>query len=357
MEPSSPFRDAVFERSLFSVLVAVLALSSIASAQEPVEWGPDLYFSTFSIAAIDPETGESGVAVTTRVPCVGNGVPWVRAGVGAVATQASTRVAYGNELLDLIAGGMSADAALTQAVAADTGSARRQVGVISLDGSRAQHTGTGPSYWAGHRDGPNYVTQGNILVGPEVVEAVALSFESTEGSGRHLSDRLIEALAAGQALGGDSRSGRLQSAAVVVADPRPGNSRRPDQVTTDINVCEHPTPVAELRRVWNSISQTLGYRELRRFAGNDIWQLRVMLHAVGYYRSEATEIPRDGASQGYTADLIEAVDAFREAEGLSTRTAGLVDEALVERLWQAIDGAGATARVRELIRDATLVRR
>ena len=192
----------MLQRSSFSALITVLAFASAASAQEPVEWGPDLYFSTFSIAAIDPETGESGVAVTTRVPCVGNGVPWVRAGVGAVATQASTRVAYGNELLDLIADGMSAEAALAQAVAADTGSARRQVGVISLDGSRAQHTGTGPSYWAGHRDGPNYVTQGNILVGPEVVEAVAASFEATEGTGRHLSDRLIAALAAGQGSGG-----------------------------------------------------------------------------------------------------------------------------------------------------------
>ena len=345
------------QRSFFSALITVLAFASATSAQEPVEWGPDLYFSTFSIAAIDPETGESGVAVTTRVPCVGNGVPWVRAGVGAVATQASTRVAYGNELLDLIADGMSADAALTQAVAADTGSARRQVGVISLDGSRAQHTGTGPSYWAGHREGPNYVTQGNILVGPEEVEAVAESFEATEGSGRHLSDRLIEALAAGQALGGDSRAGRLQSAAVVVADPRPGNSRRPDQVSTDINVCEHPTPVAELRRIWNSISQTLGYRELRRFAGNDVWQLRVMLHAAGYYRPEAAEIPRDGPSQSYTADLVEAVDAFREAEGLATRTAGLVDGQMVEHLWQAIETAGETSRVRELIRSVTLVRR
>ena len=300
----------MFRSSPCPILLFGLLAAGSAAAQEPVEWGPDLYFATFSIAAIDPETGESGVAVTTRVPCVGNGVPWVRAGVGAVATQASTRVAYGNELLDMIEDGMSADAALARAVAADTGSARRQVGVISLDGSRAQHTGTGPSYWAGHRDGPNYVTQGNILVGPEVVEVVARSFEATEGSGRHLSDRLIEALAAGQALGGDSRSGRLQSAAVVVADPRPGNSRRPDQVTTDINVCEHPRPVAELRRVWNSISQTLGYRELRRFAGNDVWQLRVMLHAIGQYRPEVDEIALDGAAQSYTADLVEAVDAF-----------------------------------------------
>ena len=168
---------------------------------------------------------------------------------------------------------------------------------------------------------------------------------------------MIAALAAGQAEGGDSRSGRLQSAAVVVADPRPGNSRRPDQVTTDINVCEHPTPVAELRRVWNSISQSLGYRELRRFEGNDVWQLRVMLHAVGHYRAEVAEIPLDDASRSYTADLVDAVDAFREAEGLSTRTAGLVDGHFIEHVWRAIEAAGKTRQVRAAIGEATLVRR
>ena len=113
----------MFQRSYLAVSVTLLATVGVVSAQEPVEWGTDLYFSTFSIAAIDRETGESGVAVTTRVPCVGNGVPWVRAGVGAVATQASTRVAYGNELLDFIAEGMSANEALSRAVAADSGSA------------------------------------------------------------------------------------------------------------------------------------------------------------------------------------------------------------------------------------------
>ena len=132
----------MFKPFLLSAGAIVLLFVGSAFAQEPAEWGADLYFSTFSIAAIDPATGESGVAVTTRVPCVGNGVPWVRAGVGAVATQASTRVAYGNELLDLIADGMSADAALARAIAADSGSARRQVGVISMDGSSGQHTGS-----------------------------------------------------------------------------------------------------------------------------------------------------------------------------------------------------------------------
>jgi len=183
--------------------LAISALTLDARCQEPVTWKPELEFSTFSIAAVDPATGEVGVAVTTRVACVGNGVPWVRAGVGAVATQANTRTEYGNELLDWLAQGLTAPQALGRAVAADTGAARRQVGVIGLQAGAgsAQHTGERTNPWAGHRAGANYVTQGNLLVGPEVLAAVAQSFESTAASDRHLADRLIEALAAGHAKG------------------------------------------------------------------------------------------------------------------------------------------------------------
>ncbi len=349
----------MLKRAIFWNLI--LFISQSISAQEPVSWGPDMHFSTFSIAAIDPETRESGVAVTTRVACVGNAVPWVRAGVGAVATQASTRVEYGKELLDFIESGMNADDAMTRAVAGDSMSARRQIGVISLDGTKAQHTGTGPSYWAGHREGANYVTQGNILVGPEVLAAVAESFEASEGTERHLSDRLIEALMAGQVAGGDKRDGRLQSAAVIVADPRPGNSRRQDQVTTNINVCENPTPVAELRRIYNSISQTLGYRDLQRLGGNDVWQLRVLLHAIGYYRPEAGGVPLDATSQTYTEDAVNAVHRFRVDQGLWTPRGdvarGLVDQQTLARLWQSVEEAGKTLEIRKVIRDAILVRR
>ena len=196
--------------------------SQIAAAQEPASWKPPFDFHTFSIAALDPKTGETGVAVTTRVACVGNVVPWVMAGVGAVATQARTRVEYGLELLSMLKDGIEPDEALRRAISADSVRARRQVGVISAAGSGAQHTGGSTSAWAGHRSGANYVTQGNLLVGPQVLEAVARSFEVTDGSGRHLADRLIAALSAGQAAGGDARKGRVQSAAVLVADPAPG---------------------------------------------------------------------------------------------------------------------------------------
>jgi uncharacterized Ntn-hydrolase superfamily protein len=345
-----------------SVLILLTLSARSLDAQEPVSWGvgDTLTFHTFSIAAVDPRTGESGVAVTTRVACVGNGVPWVRAGVGAVATQAFTRVEYGMELLDMLAQGMSPREALDQATAADPGAARRQVGVVSLDGSGAQHTGDSTSPWAGQRSGPNFVTQGNLLVGPQVVEAVAANFQSTEGSNRHLGDRLIEALMAGQMAGGDARKGRAQSAAVVVADPRQGRSRRPDGITVNINVCEHPTPVLELRRVWNTISQTLGYRTLQQFSGQDVWQLRVMLSALGAYRpGEAPEEMPDRFL--LTDDLVQAVNAFRTSHDLAGPEAGvppgLVDAETVGVLWEALESAGRAEAVRAQLLDATAVRR
>ncbi len=341
--------------------IVVLAPHSAAAAQEPADWGDPLEFHTFSIAAVDPATGESGVAVTTRVPCVGNGVPWVRAGVGAVATQASTRTEYGAELLELLAQGLSPAAALSQAVAADPGAARRQVGVVALDGSAAQHTGSGTSAWSGHRSGLNYAVQGNTLVGAEVVDAVAESFAATQGSARHLADRLIEALAAGQATGGDARHGRLQSAAVVVADPREGRSRRADGLTVQINVCEHPTPVAELRRVYDTISRTLGYRTLQQSSGQDVWQLKVILHALGYYRSEQPGLERDQDANLYTAEAVAAVDAFRRDQGLragdSGSPPGLVDAEAAALLWAELEERGIADRIRAQLLDITAVRR
>lgn len=340
---------------------ACLIAGAPLAAQEPVRWSRPLEFSTFSIAAVDPATGESGVAVTTRVPCVGNAVPHAGAGTGAVATQAFTRVEYGPELLGALAAGEAPAAALQRLLAADTMAERRQVGVIALDGRSAQHTGTGTSPWAGQRAGHNYVTQGNLLVGPQVLEAVARTFEASAGSGRHLADRLIEALAAGHAEGGDARKGRLQSAAVVVADPRPGRSRRPDRVTADINVCEHPDPVAELRRIHDTVSETLGYRTLQQFSGADVWQLKLLLHAAGYYRSEEPQLARGDDAFLYTAETVAAVDAFRAAESLSGAALGsppgLVDAETIARLWAAVEAEGKAEVVRAAIREVTAVRR
>lgn len=343
---------------------ALLLLAPPAGGQEPVQWGKagdPLYFATFSIAAIDPRTKEVGVAVTTRNPCVGNAVPWVKVGVGAVATQANSRTQYGDELLSALGKGEVPEAALRRLLAADTAAQSRQIGVIGVDGRGAQHTGTRAQPWAGHRRGANYVTQGNILVGPQVLEAVARTFEASEGSNRHLGDRLIEAIAAGHALGGDARHGRMQSAAMLVADPRPGRSRRDDGLTNNINVCESPEPVAEMRRIYDTISQTLGYRTMQEFSGNDVWQLKVMLHALGVFHAGEPELEQGSDSQRYTPETIAAVDAFRTANNLSTSRSGapsgLVDRELVSALWAALEKAGKAAKVRELLLESTAVRR
>jgi uncharacterized Ntn-hydrolase superfamily protein len=343
--------------NLIASLACLAATPPWAHAQTP---DPPL-FHTFSIAAVDPATGESGVAVTTRVPCVGNVVPWVRAGVGAVATQSWTRVEYGPELLDLLEQGVTPETALRQRTADDDGRERRQVAVIAVDGRSAQFTGAEATPWAGERTGPNYVAQGNLLVGPEVLAAVARAFEASEGSGRHLADRLIEALQAGQAEGGDARAGRLQSAAVFVADPREGRATRPDGITTHINVCEHPEPVGELRRQYEAVAGILGYRTLEHPTGPDVAQLKILLHALGYFRPDHPDLDPDDDWLRYSREAADAVDRFREAEGLSTprigTPPGFVDAATVQRLWEAVEQAGQTRAVRERVRELTATRR
>ena len=351
-----------FVSTTFLWALAACWISTPLWAQEPLAWGEELVFHTFSIAGVDPETGESGVAVTTRNACVGNGVPWVRVGVGAVATQASTRTAYGQELLDLLEQGMSPQDALDAATAADEGHDNRQVGVVSVDGRAAQFTGRGPGAWAGHRSGPNYATQGNVLVGSEVVDAVAEAFEESEGSGRHLADRLVEALEAGQAVGGDRRVGRQQSASVVVVDPREGMARRADGQTVHINVCQHETPVAEVRRIYDTVSGTLGFRELSLPVGNDVWQVRVIMNALGYYRPDDDGVERNLQTIRYDQEVAQAVDAFREGVGLSHprsggTPSGFVDTYTVMLMWDALEEDGKAREVREAIRDATRIRR
>lgn len=347
-----------------AALALALTLSAPAVAQEPVAWGREPVFHTFSIIAIDAETREVGVAVTTRNPCVGNAVPWVRAGVGAVATQGGTRVEYGNDLLDLLEEGVAPQDAMDRVVAADEGRDRRQVGVIGLDGRSAQWTGSGQygaeeqGDWVAERSGLDYAVQGNSLVSAAVVDSVAVTFERTAGSRRHLADRLIEALHAGQVTGGDGRHGETQSAAVLVADPRPGMSRRPDGVTADINVCEHPEPVGELRRIYDVASETLGFRRLEQFVGRDVFQLKVMLHALGYYRADETApSPESPLALVYDQETVDAVDRFRAEQAWRTTVPGYVDARTIERLWSRLEETGRAGEVRDRIREVIRVRR
>lgn len=347
-----------------ALLAAGLGLGSAASAQEPASWGEEPVFHTFSIVAIDPATGESGVAVTTRRPCVGNAVPWARPGVGAVATQGGTRIEYGNDVLDLLEQGLPAAEALERVVAADEGRARRQVGVIDMQGRTAQWTGSGQygeeprGDWVHERTGATWAVQGNALVTVRVVDSVAAAFEASAGQERHLADRMIEAIAVGQAMGGDGRHGATQSAAVLVADPRPGRSGRPDGITADIHVCEHPEPVAEMRRIYDTVSESLGFRTLQGFTGRDVVQLKLMLHALGHYRPEADTVDLEApGAERYGPEVMAAVDAFRTQEGWATEVPGFVDDRMVARLWERLAETGEMERVRAAVRALSQVNR
>lgn len=347
---------AVWPGPVPALLAAALSLAAAQlAAQQPWAWEDGLRVGTFSIAAVDAETGEIGIAVTSRVPCIGNIVPYVREGVGAVATQALIRVEYGDELLDLLEAGTSPADALRKALAVDADGVERQIGVIAANGRSAQHAGQAAIPWAGQRAGRGYITQGNLLVGADVLVAVARTFERTEGTGRRLAERLIEALAAGDEAGGDRRKGALQSAAMVVADPRPGRAARPDRISVDIDVCESEDPVGELRRVYNSISGNLGYRTLQQFHGSDVVELKIILHALGYYRTQEAELRMELSAPFFTQEVVNAVNAFRDTHELSGPASGtppgLVDAETIELMWEGLDRRGIAGEVRRRIRE------
>jgi uncharacterized Ntn-hydrolase superfamily protein len=202
--------------------------------------------ATFSIVAFDHITGEIGCAVQSKYFAVGNVVPWVKARVGAVATQAAGVAAYGPRVLELLERErLSADAAIAGALAGDEQPETRQLGVVRADGAAAAHTGSACNPWAGHRTGPGYAVQGNILTGEDVVLEMERAYVGTEGS---LAERLVAALEAGQAAGGDSRG--QQSAAVVVERPGAAAETREqlDRIC-DLRVDDHPEPIVELRRL------------------------------------------------------------------------------------------------------------
>lgn len=196
--------------------------------------------STFSIVAHDPEAQEWGVAVQSKFLCVGALVPWAKAGVGAIATQSFCNTSFGPDGLALMASGLSAQEALDRVLVEDEGRSRRQVGFIDALGRGATYTGAECSAWAGGLTGPNYAAQGNILVGAETVEAMARSFETSKGE---LADRLVAALAAGQAAGGDRRG--QQSAAVLVVREGGGYGGFNDRYL-DLRVDDDAAPIERL---------------------------------------------------------------------------------------------------------------
>jgi uncharacterized Ntn-hydrolase superfamily protein len=206
---------------------------------------------TFSIVAFDPVNGDLGIAVASKFPCVGAVVPWAKAGVGAVATQAWANTDFGPDGLRLMAGGMPAGPALDAVLEGDDGRDERQVGFVDAAGEAATFTGSGCVEWAGGVSGEHFAAQGNILAGAGVVDAMARAFGSADGE---LCDRLLAALMAGDAAGGDRR-GRQSSALLVVRD-RGGYEGRNDRYI-DLRVDDHRDAPAELGRLFTVWDDTM----------------------------------------------------------------------------------------------------
>lgn len=201
------------------------------------------YISTFSIVARDPESGDFGIAVQSRYFAVGEVVPHAAAEVGAIATQARGNPVFGQQGLELLRQGRAPDAVIELLLADDPLRAGRQLGVVDARGRSATYTGGDALPWAGGRTGENYAVQGNLLAGPQVVNAIATGFELTSGD---FATRLVSALAAGQAAGGDAR-GR-QSAALLVVRTEGGYQGLNDRYI-NLHVEDHPTPIRELNRL------------------------------------------------------------------------------------------------------------
>ena len=211
--------------------------------------------STFSIVAFDPRNGDFGVAVESKFPAVGAIVPWAKAGVGAIATQAWINVSYGPEGLRLLEEGFSAKDTLGKLVTRDPRPEVRQAAVVDAKGQVAVHTGKECPDWAGHVTGRGFSCQGNILANGRVVENMARAFEETSGD---LIDKLLDALTAGQAAGGDRRG--QQSAAILVVREKGGYEGFTDRYL-DLRVDDHPKPIEELKRVFSVYDMTMLSRE------------------------------------------------------------------------------------------------
>jgi uncharacterized Ntn-hydrolase superfamily protein len=241
------------------------------------------HLSTFSIVGCDLEERTWGVAVASKFLAVGSVVSWAQAGTGAVATQALARVSFGFDGLKLMAEGKSAQETLDALLAADDRPEHRQAGFIDAAGQAAAHTGTECLEWAGHKTGQFYTCQGNLLTGPETINAMSEAFTSARGS---LASRLMAALTAGDSVGGDRRG--KQSAALLVVRPGGGYGGDNDRYI-DLRVDDDPEPVKKLRRL-------LGVHQLFFGQSNpedkvDITpeiatELQVILHKQGYFAGE-----------------------------------------------------------------------
>ena len=275
--------------------------------------------STFSIVGFDPETEALGVAVQSKFLAVGAIVPWARAGVGAVATQALANYNYGPRGLDLMERGKTAQNTLEALISTDDEREQRQAGVVDAEGRAATFTGGECFEWAGGMTGESYAAQGNILVGRETVAVMARTFEDTDGD---LASRLLAALDAGQEAGGDSR-GR-QSAALLVVREGGGYGGDNDRVL-DLRVDDHPEPIRELIRLRDLHTLYFGETEPQDIVpleGNVREEVVSSLLRLRYLKERA---PDDDTLHG-------ALDTFVGTENFEERAQeqGYLDRAVLE---------------------------
>ncbi len=272
---------------------------------------------TYSIVALDPNNGDLGVAVQSKFPNAGVSIPYARAEVGAIATQAYCNTGFGPRGLALMANGASACQALDVLIDGDPERDFRQVGVVDARGRSAAYTGTRCFEWCGSVQGEGFTAQGNVLAGSGVVQAMVESFTDTRGL---LAERLLAALAAGQEAGGERRG--QQSAGLLVVRTGGGYCGFDDRLA-EISVYDHPTPIAELERLYRIhrltyiSSDPAGLLPIR---GELARELRAMLAARGFP-------PGDGGD-GFDADDIRALHDFMGWENYDAR---IRDDGLIDR--------------------------
>ena len=281
----------------------VATLAGSAGAAEPI--------ATFSILGYDPETGDLGVAVQSKFFAVGAVVPYAASNVGAIASQAYGNTTFGPLGLEMLEQGMTVEAVMESLLKHDPDAAQRQVGIVDAAGNSFAYTGDECMFWAGHERGPNFTAQGNILVGEETVAAMAEAFRETEGV---LGERLMRALEAGQAAGGDSRG--MQSAAILIVREGGGYGGYND-VYCDLRVDDHEDPIAELRRIFDMWKEWALILEGYRLCEEGEWE---RAYAVG--REAIALTPANGEPYYHLACYFSK--------------AGLRDEAL-ENLRAAVD--------------------
>jgi uncharacterized Ntn-hydrolase superfamily protein len=272
--------------------------------------------ATYSIVGFDPATGELGVAVQSKFLSVGSVVPWAKANVGAIATQAGANTTFGPKGLQLLQEGFHPDEVVEILLKYDEERDTRQFAIIDAKGNIAAYTGKDCLDWAGHLIGENCSAQGNILVSSETVKALVESFESSTGS---LAERLIQALEDGQNAGGDSRG--KQSAALYVVKENGGYRGYNDRML-DLRVDDHPEPIQELKRIYDlhqlyfpkSADDSLVSIEGERLA-----ELQELLKVQGM-------LP-EGAEHEYTDEMKKALKAVFSKENFEEkwREDGLID--------------------------------